>query len=75
VHDQIEALALEKVMNANMLANIKCYMREAFRYGLQSFQIPKRVASRAKKHAAHIIVDASDFMPGAIKMLHGLRTD
>ena len=47
-------------------------MLESLRRCLQALQIPERVARRAKKYAAHVVVHADDFVALGVEVRHRL---
>ncbi len=75
MHDQLELVRFEKLIDSPAIANIQLGVLESLRRSLQPLQVPQRIARRAKKHAPHVVVHADNFMPLSVEVAHRLRPD
>ena len=68
MHDQIEFVRSEQLIDPRAIANIQRRVLKSFRRFLQPLQIPQRVARRSKKLTPHIVVRADDIVSLRIEM-------
>src|SRR5258706_7696112 len=75
VNDQVETTLLEHLVNFLSIADIYVVRNEASSHSPKSFQIPLRIALRAKKYTPHVVVHADHAVPLAVKILDSFRAD
>ena len=75
MHDQVEPLRSKELFDGPAVANIERGMPEALRCPLQPFQVPQRISLRPEKDAAHIVVNARDFIALPVKMFNSFRAN
>jgi len=75
MHDQVEPPRSKEFFDRGAVSNIQRSEPEALRCALQPFQVPQRISLRPEKDAAHIVVNARDFMALPVKMFNSFRAN
>lgn len=75
VNDQVKPLRLEEIHDLLPVADVERHVGKAPGVLAQALKVPARVARRAKKLAAQIVINAEDLVPRAVVMRNGFRPD
>src|SRR5207244_2138631 len=71
----VEFVRFEKPVDCFAVTNVQIGVLKLFRRAFQSLEIPRGVALRAKKHLAHIVVDADYTMALTVEVFRRFRAD
>jgi hypothetical protein len=75
VNNEIKGNGTEERIEAGSIADVQIVVSEVLRDFEEAVAVPGGVSLFTEKDGAHVVVDAVDPVPLAIKMLDGLRTD